>query len=67
MHKNSYDKAILISSDTDLIPAVRMVQDLGKNIEYIGFAHKPSFALLKECEQKRLITKDDLISFSQAN
>lgn len=65
--KNTYDKAVLISSDTDLIPAVRMVQSLGKNVEYIGFAHKPSFALLKECKQKRLLTKDDLTSLTKSN
>lgn len=63
-NENSYDKGILISSDSDLIPAVRMVQAQGKEIEYIGFAHNSSIALIKECKTKRLLSFDDITNFS---
>lgn len=61
--KNKYDKAILISSDSDLVPAVRMVQAKKKEIEYIGFSHNTSLALIKECKAKRLLTFDDIQHF----
>lgn len=62
-NESRYDKTILISSDSDLIPAVRMVQEQGKMVEYIGFSHNPSLALIKECKEKRLLNKDDLKPF----
>lgn len=58
-----YDKAILISSDSDLIPAIKMVQTKGKEVEYIGFSHNTSLALIKECKSKRLLARDDLDKF----
>lgn len=36
---DKYDKAILISSDTDLVPAVEEVRSLGKQVLYVGFPH----------------------------
>lgn len=63
-NENLYDKAILISSDSDLIPAVRMAQEIdGKEVEYIGFSHNPSIALIKECKAKRLLITDDVKPF----
>lgn len=62
--ENKYDKAILISSDSDLVPAVRMVQVLNKEVEYIGFSHNTSMALIKECKSKRLLNFDDIYPFS---
>ena len=61
---NLYDVAIVVSSDTDLIPAIRYVRN-GKNkiIEYIGFAGMPSIGLVKECNKQRLFSKEDLLQF----
>jgi len=59
-----YDTAIVISSDTDLIPAIKYV--LGgkkKNVEYIGFAGAPSLGMIKECSSQRLYAKEDLVPF----
>ncbi|MBI4653169.1 NYN domain-containing protein [Candidatus Kuenenbacteria bacterium] len=44
-YENLYDEAIIISSDTDLIPAMQKIKQLGKKVEYIGFGHQPSLAL----------------------
>ena len=44
-----YDTAILVSSDTDLIPAVQYVKYKSKRLEYIGFAHAPSLYNAKIC------------------
>lgn len=61
--ENAYDRAILLSSDSDLLPAVKMVQQNGKEVEYMGFSHLPSFALLKECKAKRLLNDQDIRPF----
>lgn len=61
---NVYDKAILVSSDTDLIPAIQVAQEMdGKEVEYIGFSRNPSIALMQECATKRLLQAKDLKSF----
>lgn len=62
-YENLYDVAILVSSDTDLIPAIKKVRHLGKKIEYIGFAHKPSLAMQKYANLSRLVIKEEVESF----
>lgn len=63
-YENLWDTAILISSDTDLIPAIERVKLLRKKIEYIGFAHKPSFGLQKCATLSRLLIKEELVQFN---
>jgi uncharacterized LabA/DUF88 family protein len=58
-----YDVAILISSDTDLIPAIKKIKHLKKELEYVGFSHNPSFALQKNATLSRLLLRDDLEEF----
>jgi len=58
-----YDVAILLSSDTDLIPAIKRVRSLKKEIEYIGFAHQPSLALQRHASLSRLLIKEELQPF----
>ena len=60
---NLYDTAIVISSDTDLIPAIKYVRYKQKNVEYVGFAGAPSFGMIRECSSQRLFVKEDLLSF----
>lgn len=62
-YEDTYDTAIIISSDTDLIPAIEKVKQLGKEIEYIGFSHQPSFAMEKFATLSRLLIKEDLEEF----
>lgn len=62
-YQNFYDTAILISSDTDLIPAIKHIKFLGKKIEYIGFSHMPSIGLQKYVNSSRLLIKEDLENF----
>lgn len=62
-----YDSAIVVSSDTDLIPAIRYVISAKcKKIEYIGFSNKPSFGLIKESTERRLFSKTDLSKFQNS-
>lgn len=62
-YENRYDRAILISSDGDLAPAVEMVTRKGKKIEIIGFEHKPSYSLMQKTNVYRSVRKSDLKQF----
>lgn len=61
--KNQYDHFILVSSDTDLLPAIKIAKEAGKTIEYIGFSHQPSLAMVANCSESRLLKKEDLLPF----
>lgn len=62
-YENLYDTAILVSSDTDLIPALTKARSMKKKIEYIGFSHKPSYGLISHSDTRRLLTKEDVEQF----
>ena len=62
-YENLCDKIILISSDTDLLPAIDKAKALGKVVEYIGFSHKASHAMIDRCSSSFLLRKSDLESF----
>ena len=62
-YDNCYDTAVLVSSDTDLIPAIHGVRRKGKKIEYIGFAHRPSFGLIKNVDLTTTLRREDLVAF----
>lgn len=62
-YENLYDTAILVSSDTDLIPALIKTREMKKKIEYIGFSHKPSYGLITHSDIRRLLTKEEINQF----
>ena len=59
-YKDLCDRIILVSSDTDLEPAIRKVREQGKIVEYVGFSHKPSVAMVSFCSESTLLKKEDL-------
>lgn len=61
--KNQYDTVILVSSDTDLIPAIEAIKEFGKRVEYVGFSHRQSFGMLKAAASSRLLRKQELEQF----
>jgi len=61
---NLYDIAIVISSDTDLIPAIQYARNAKKkNVEYIGFGTNPSLGMIKESSISRVFSNTDLVKF----
>jgi uncharacterized LabA/DUF88 family protein len=54
------DHIILLSSDTDLLPAIKKAREKGKTIEYIGFSHAPSLAMIANCSTSRLLVARDI-------
>jgi uncharacterized LabA/DUF88 family protein len=61
--EDKYDTAIIVSSDTDLIPAIKYVQSKGKKVEYIGFSNHSSIGLIKECDAQRVLGNVELTPF----
>jgi uncharacterized LabA/DUF88 family protein len=61
--EDKYDTAIVVSSDTDLIPAIKYVQSKGKKVEYVGFSNHGSLGLIKECDAQRVLGNAELTSF----
>jgi len=59
-YENMADRIILVSSDTDLAPAIKKVREKGKIVEYVGFSHKPSVAMVSFCSESQLLKKEDL-------
>jgi len=62
-YEKLYDHIILISSDTDLLPAIKKAKEKGITVEYIGFSHQPSLAMIANCSVSKLLGKDDLLPF----
>ena len=60
---NLYDTAILVSSDTDLIPAIKYLKYKKKKLEYVGFSHAPSFGIQKYANFSRLLLPSDIEKF----
>lgn len=61
------DEVVLISSDSDLLPAVKLLQEYKKSVHYIGFQKQKSFALLTECDISRILTMDECKKFQHKN
>ena len=59
------DRIIIVSSDTDLLPAIKKAREKHKVIEYIGFVHARSYAMINNCSQYRLLKKEDLLPFAK--
>lgn len=57
------DRIILVSSDTDLIPAIIKTKEKGQIVEYVGFSHKASVAMVATCSVSTLLKRKDLETF----
>ncbi len=64
-YDNQCDHIILVSSDTDLLPAIKKAREKGKTVEYIGFSHQPSLAMVDNCSESRLLKKEDLLNLTR--
>lgn len=61
--EDKYDTAFLLSSDTDLVPAVEEVQSLGKKVVYVGTAKSQSFGLTKQANDTILLRPENIMSY----
>ena len=61
--ENRYDQAYLLSSDTDLVPAVEEVHSFGKTVQYVGVPKGQSYGLSKVADDVRLLRPEDIAPF----
>ncbi|MFH0740076.1 MAG: NYN domain-containing protein [bacterium] len=61
--QNKYDIAYLLSSDTDLVPAIEEVQAFGKAVQYVGFTKAQSFGLTVIANDIKLLRPEDIEQF----
>ena len=59
--ENRYDTAYLLSSDTDLVPAVEEVRLLKKRVVYVGISKGQSFGLTKTSNETILLRNEDIM------
>jgi uncharacterized LabA/DUF88 family protein len=62
-YEKKCERIILVSSDTDLLPAIIKAKQKRMLIEYVGFSNKPSLAMIANCSESTLLKKDDLEPF----
>ena len=61
--QDKYDIAHLLSSDTDLVPAVEEIIDMGKTVQYVGTHKGQSFGLTVTANDMRLLRSEDIKQF----
>lgn len=66
-YNDSYDTAILVSSDGDFVPAIKAVKRKGKAVENIGFSNKFSYYLKQECSKCIILRRDIMNKFFQSS
>jgi uncharacterized LabA/DUF88 family protein len=57
-YNNAYDTALIVSGDADFIPAIKAVQEKGKQVENHYFKLGGSFQLRQECNRSVKITEE---------
>lgn len=62
--KNEFDRCFVISSDTDIIPAIFEAKSDGKEIIYVGFSNFVSRALKVNCSKTIIVTKQMILNCS---
>lgn len=63
-YEKEYDTAYVISSDTDMIPAIVDAQKYKREVVHVGFEHQPSLALIRHADRFRVITRKEAEKFT---
>ncbi len=59
--RNNVDHIILVSSDTDLVPAIKVAKEVGRRITYVGFDNQITRLLSSIADSTRAIQDDEVI------
>jgi uncharacterized LabA/DUF88 family protein len=62
--KNEYDTVYLISSDTDLLPAIQVAKQEKKEVVYVGFENAKSIAMSRHCTSYIILKREDILKFA---
>jgi uncharacterized LabA/DUF88 family protein len=61
-HLDEELRFVLVSSDTDLIPAIQTALDKGKEVVYVGFSDKLTKAIVSMATETQIIRDSEIIS-----
>lgn len=65
---NDENNFVLISSDTDLLPAVKSVRENGGKVTYVGFEDRLTKALIYNSDRNNIIRRNEIIeAYKRAN
>jgi len=62
--KGDYKEFYIISSDTDLLPAIETAKEHKRKVTYVGFEQNISFALLHNCSKYNIVKLSELKRFA---
>lgn len=57
---NAYDEAVLLSADTDYLPAIELVRQIGKNVVIGVVEHQKASMIKQHCDAVITFTIDEL-------
>lgn len=62
------DEVVLVSSDTDLLPAIRAAKDQTVKVTYIGFSDKMTWAIARQADVSKFICDQEIVdAFNRYN
>jgi uncharacterized LabA/DUF88 family protein len=61
--EDKYDVVYLLSSDTDLVPAIEEVHSFNKKVVYVGISRGQSFGLTKASDNTILLRSEDVFPY----
>ncbi len=64
-YEKKCDETVLVSSDTDLSPAIKQARYKKLRVRYVGFQHQPSNGMMSFCGSSLLLTKEEIAHFIQ--
>jgi len=59
---NNVEDIVLISSDTDLIPAILIAKEAGKQVTYVGFEDRLTKALFDKSDRTKVLRDNEVIA-----
>lgn len=66
--QNGVERLVLISSDTDLLPAIKVARAAGAKVVYVGFSNKTTKAIVAEADETEIIRDQEIIeAFDKLN
>ena len=55
------DEIVLVSSDTDLLPAIDIIKTAGVTVTYIGFSNKTTRAIVAKADRTEIIRDQEIL------
>lgn len=59
--RDGVERLVLVSSDTDLLPAIKIARNSGSKVIYVGFSNKTTKAIVAEADETEIIRDQEII------